>query len=148
MKVKELLAAKGRPVVTVGPNELRPFGYRHRLVENNIGALPVCDPGGVIVGILTERDILQECPRIKTSPDLDSTRVKDVMSRDVVIGVPEDDLDYAVSIMAQKGIRHLPILDGSRLAGMVSMRDVVELQLEESKAQVRHLADYIAGGYI
>jgi len=147
MKVKELLAAKGRPVVTIGPNDSIRLAIG-RLVENNIGALPVCDSGGIIVGILTERDILQECSRIKTSPDLDSTRVKDVMSRDVVIGVPEDDLDYAVSIMAQKGIRHLPILDGSRLAGMVSMRDVVELQLEESKAQVRYLADYIAGGYI
>jgi len=147
MKVKELLAAKGRPVVTIGPNDSIRLAIG-RLVENNIGALPVCDSGGIIVGILTERDILQECSRIKTSSDLDSTRVKDVMSRDVVIGVPEDDLDYAVSIMAQKGIRHLPILDGSRLAGMVSMRDVVELQLEESKAQVRYLADYIAGGYI
>ncbi len=147
MKVKELLAVKGRPVVTIGPNDSVRLAIS-RLVENNIGALPVCAPGGIIVGIITERDILQECSRIETSHDLDSSRVKDVMSRDVVIGVPEDDLDYAVSIMMQKGIRHLPILTGNRLAGMVSMRDVVEVQLEESKAQVRYLADYIAGGYI
>ena len=145
MKIDELLKTKGRAVVVIGPEETA-LAAVQRLVQNNIGALPVCDAKGTLLGIVSERDLLKQCSqRVK---EIGSIKVKDVMTRDVAIGIPEDDLDYVMSIMSQKGIRHLPIMVGQKLEGMVSMRDIAEAQLEESKAQVRYLGDYISGGYV
>jgi CBS domain-containing protein len=70
------------------------------------------------------------------------------MSRKVVIGKPEDELDYAIAAMKQARIRHLPIVDGKKVAGMISMRDLLGIKLEESRTEVRYLSDYISGGYI
>ena len=144
-KVKDFLRAKGRPVITIGPNETI-ITAMQKLVENNIGALPVCDIKGMLLGILSERDLLKECAQ--RSREIGSTRVKDVMTKDVAIGVPEDDLDYVIDIMTQKGIRHLPIMVETKLGGIISMRDVVDAQLEESKATIRLLNDYISGGAV
>jgi len=144
-KVKDFLRTKGRPVITIGPNETAITAIQ-KLVENNIGALPVCDVKGTVLGILAERDLLRECSQ--RSRAIGSTRVKDIMTKDVIIGVPEDDLDYVLDIMTQKGIRHLPIMVGPKLEGIISMRDIVEVQLEESKATVRLLSDYISGGHV
>ena len=69
------------------------------------------------------------------------------MTGEVVIGLPDDDLDYVMDVMTQKGIRHLPIMDGPKLEGMLSIRDVVDIQLEKSKAEARFLNVYISGGY-
>jgi len=145
MKIGELLKTKDRAVVVIGPEEAA-LAAVQRLVENNIGALPVCDAKGTLLGIVSERDLLKQWSQ--RGKEIGGIRVKDMMTRDVAIGIPEDDLDYATSIMTQKGIRHLPIMVGQKLEGMVSMRDIVEAQLEESKAQVRYLGDYISGGYV
>ena len=144
-KVKDLLRTKGRPVITIGPNETIVTAVQ-KLVANNIGALPVCDVEGTVVGILSERDLLKECSQ-RSGPS-GGTKVKDVMTKDVVIGIPEDDLGYVMDIMTQKGIRHLPIMVEAKLEGIISMRDVVDAQLEESKATARFLSDYISGGYV
>jgi len=145
IKVKDLLKLKGRPVVTIGSNETI-YTAMQKLVENNIGALPVCDAKGTILGIVSERDLLKECSqRVGV---IASTKVKDAMTKDVAIGIPDDDVDYVMSVMTQKNIRHLPIMIGPKLEGIISMRDIVEVQLEESKAQVRFLSNYISGGYI
>jgi len=145
MKVKDLLKIKGYTVTTIGPNETTHAAIQ-KLVENNIGALPVCDTKGTMLGIVSERDLLRVCSQ--RSRAIDSIKVKDAMTKNIAIGIPEDDLDYVMHIMTQKGIRHLPIMDGPKLAGILSMRDIVEAQLEESKAQVRFLGDYISGGYV
>ena len=142
--VRDFLRKTGRPAVTTGPEETVEAAMR-RLVEHSIGALPVCDSGGAIVGIISERDVLREC--LRRAGSIGSTRIKDVMTRDVVIGLPDDDLDYVTSIMTQRSIRHLPIMDGRTLAGMVSIRDVVDQQLAETRAEARLLSDYISGGY-
>ncbi len=144
IQIKDILKIKGHPVITIEPNETVQAAIQ-KLVENNIGALPVCEAKGKILGIVSERDLLKECSQRCSA--IGSTRVKDVMTKDVAIGIPEDDIDYVMSIMAQKGIRHLPIMVGPKLESMVSMRDIVETMLEESKAQVRLLSDYISGGY-
>ena len=143
-KIKDLLKIKGRSVITVKPNEPVQAAIQ-KLVDNDIGALPVCDDKGAILGIVSERDLLKECSQ--GSRMIGSTKVKDVMTKDVVIGIPEDELDYVLNIMTQKRIRHLPIMVGAKLEGIISIRDIVEEQLAESKAQVRYLGDYISGSY-
>ena len=140
MKVKDFLKIKSRPVIKIGPNKTIHDAIQ-KLVKNNIGALPVCDSKGIMLGIITERDLLHVCSQIST--EIHSTRVKDIMTKEVAIGIPEDDVDYVMAIMVQKGIRHLPVMDGLKLVGMISARDIVENQLEESKADVRYLSEYI-----
>jgi CBS domain-containing protein len=143
-KVRIYLEMKERQIITSSPNDTVETAIR-KLVDNKIGAMPVCDSKGSLIGIISERDLLKECAH--RAKNINKTLVKDIMTSNVVIGLPEDDLDYVMDIMTQKGIRHLPIMDGPKLEGIISIRDVVDIQLEKSKAEARFLNDYISGGY-
>ena len=136
MKIRDFLKIKARPVITIGPNDTLASASQ-KLVENNIGALPVCDDQGVLVGIISERDLLKEC--FQHSSILGNTKVQDVMTKSVAVGTPEDDLDYATSVMKQKRIRHLPVVVDQKVADIISIRDIVSFQLEETKAQIRYI---------
>jgi CBS domain-containing protein len=115
-----------------------------------------------ICGVITERDIMRECgdhcSRLSQPPEHGQgpcpALVKDVMTtdKDLIIGVPDDDLDYALSVMTKRGIRHLPILDGTELAGMLSIGDVLNAHLtmlgsnvHSKEVDIRMLQDYILG---
>ncbi len=135
MKIRDFLKIKDAPVITIGLNETVCLAIQ-KLVENDIGALPVCNEEGELLGIITERDLLKEC--LQRSSVIGNTTVEDVMTKNVAVGTPEDNLDYATSIMKQKRIRHLPIVVGQKLEGIISIRDIVNLQLEETKAEVRY----------
>jgi len=136
MKIRDFLKIKAHPVITIGPNDTLSSATQ-KLVENNIGALPVCDNQGVLVGIISERDLLKEF--FQHSGILGNTKVQDVMTKSVAVGTPEDDLDYATSVMQQKRIRHLPVVVDQKIAGIISIRDIVSFQLEETKAQIRYI---------
>ncbi len=138
MKLTDLLNTKDfkyRIVVTVGPDESVSAAVQ-KLVEHDRGSLPVCNDKGELVGIITERDIVRKC--FARSDAFANIKVQDVMTKQVVIGSPEDDLDYAISVMKQKRIRHLPIVDDQKVLGMISMRDLLGVQLEETKAEIRY----------
>jgi len=143
-KVRICLEMKGPRLITIGPDDTVETAIG-KLVDNKIGAMPVCDGKGNLMGIISERDLLKECAQ--RAKNIDKTLIRDIMISNVVIGILEDDLDYVMDIMTQKGIRHLPIMDGPKLEGMISIRDVVDIQLEKSKAEARFLNDYISGGY-
>jgi CBS domain-containing protein len=145
MRLGDLLNTKDmkyRAVVTVRPNESISETIK-KLVEHDRGSLPVCNDKGELVGIITERDLVRKC--FAGGADCARYRVQDVMSQKVVIGRPEDELDYAISVMKRERIRHLPIVDGKKVLGMISMRDLLGFKLEESDTQVRYLSDYISG---
>ena len=101
MKINEFQKIKGRPLITSGPNETVHTAIQ-KLVENNIGSLPVCGANGTLLGIVTERDLLKECAQ--RSMAIGSTKVKDIMTKEVAIGIPEDDMNYVMEVMIQKGI--------------------------------------------
>jgi CBS domain-containing protein len=143
-KVKTCLEMKEQQLITTSPDDTIETAIR-KLVDNKIGAMPVCDNNGNLIGIVSERDLLKECAQ--RAKNIDKTQIKEIMTRNVVIGIPEDDLDYVMDIMTQKRIRHLPIMNGPKLEGMISIRDVVDIQLEKSRAEARFLNDYISGGY-
>jgi CBS domain-containing protein len=140
MKIKDILGSKGVQVVTVRP-QATIHDAMTLLVSHGIGSLMVTDEQGKIVGIITERDILRECAahneRVK------ETNVQGVMTTNLIIGVPDDDLGYVMGIMTQNRIRHLPILIGERLEGIISIGDVVKAQLQETEFENRYLKDYI-----
>jgi len=148
MKLRDLLNTKDfkyRIPVTVGPNESISAAIQ-KLAEHDRGSLPVCNDKGKLVGIITERDIVRRC--LTHSDAIENIMIKDIMSQQVVIGHPEDDLSYAINAMQEKRIRHIPIVDNKEVIGMISMRDLIGVQLEECKTEVRYLSDYISGSYV
>jgi len=139
MKLKNLLSTKDskyRIVVTVGPEETVSAAIQ-KLVEHDMGSLPVCNDKGELLGIITERDIVRRC--FARSDAIEKIVIKDVMSQQVIVGTLEDDLDYAISTMKKKRIRHIPIVDNKKVMGMISMRDLLGVQLEECKVEVNYL---------
>jgi CBS domain-containing protein len=141
MKIKDFLKIQGRVVISIGPAETV-YTAIQRLVKNKIGALPVCNDDGELIGIISERDLLKEC--LRHSSTIRSTKVQDVMTKYVAVGTPEDDLDYATSIMKQKRVRHLPIVVDQKLEGMISIRDIVDARLEEIKEDIRYIGLLLA----
>lgn len=141
MRIRDIIQAKGTAVVTVDPDRLV-IDAMKVLVQHGIGAV-VVTRGPDIAGILTERDVLRlgaASPRA-----LETTRVGDAMTRDLIVGVPEDDLAYAMNVMTQNRIRHLPIVENGRLAGLLSIGDVVNAVRSGVETENRHLRDYIQG---
>lgn len=150
MRVREILQRKGNEIVTIGVRK-SVHDAICRLNERSIGALVVVGQNGDMEGIITERDVLRECGERCTrleGPATDShgpcpAMVEDAMSRDLIIGVPEDDLDYVMGVMTKYRVRHLPILDSGKLAGIISIGDVVNALVDESAFENRMLRDYI-----
>jgi len=142
MKVKDILAKKGPEVVTIGA-EKTVYDAIDTLVKHRIGALIVLNGEGKIVGILSERDIL-----IENQKNYGSTaKVKDIMTKNVIIGDPDDDLDYVEHVMTENRIRHLPIIGNKRLVGIISIGDVINAQLDDVRVEIRYLKDYIGNKY-
>jgi CBS domain-containing protein len=115
-----------------------------------------------ICGVITERDILRECgencSRLAKPAEQGEgpcpARVRDVMTtdKDLIIGLPDDQLEYALRVMTKRGIKHLPVLDGTELAGMISIGDVLKAHLDKLHSEVdskefeiRMLNDYVQG---
>jgi CBS domain-containing protein len=152
MRIRDILEEKGTGVVTIEPGETIHEAIG-RLNEHGIGSLIVTGKGEEIVGIITERDVLRVCgnlcARLDEPPAREDTTcqslVQDAMTKDLVIGVPDDDLAYVMGIMTKNRIRHLPILDDGGLVGIISIGDVVNAHLKETEFENRTLRDYIQG---
>ena len=152
MRIRDILQVKGTEVVTIGATQTIHDAIGE-LNKHGIGALVVTAKGEEIVGIITERDILrvcgERCVRLNEPPAREETPcpslVQDAMTKDPIIGVLDDDLDYVMGIMTKNRIRHLPILDDGSLAGIISIGDVVNAHLKETVFENRTLKDYIQG---
>jgi CBS domain-containing protein len=140
MKVRDILKVKGSQVYTIGPDQTV-LDAVAILMQHRIGALLVRDATGTVSGIISERDVLGEC--LRRSADLDRIPVREVMTRDLVVCVPDDDVDYAMGIVTKNRVRHLPIMDGDDVAGIISIGDLVKAGLEEAEYENRYLKEYI-----
>ena len=139
MKIRDMLKTAGfknRAVVTVGPDEFVSAAIQ-KLAEYDKGALPVCDDKGELQGIITERDIVRKC--FVHGVDFTNKKIMDIMSKHVAVAILDDDLDYAITTMKQKKIRHIPIVDDKKVVGIISMRDILGFQYEETKAEIRYI---------
>lgn len=145
MTAKDILREKGSYVAAIGP-EARLTEAISELVDRKIGSLVVVEPDGKLVGIITERDVLMTCNRV---PDrLRDIQVKDVMTRQIIVADPDEDIDHIKAVMTHNRIRHLPIVSGQHLEGLVSIGDVVKILHEEAEKENSELKDYISGKYI
>ena len=141
MKIEEILRNKGHDVVTITESR-SVLDAAQSLVDHNIGGLLVTE-GELLKGILTERDILRVTAR---SPgELDSIQVGSVMTRELITARPEDELTDIMDVMTQNKIRHLPILEGDRLIGIISIGDLVNACLVVAEDENSQLRQYIQG---
>jgi CBS domain-containing protein len=132
MNIASLLAKKGVQVVTVGPRDTIREALG-RLAHHNIGALVVVDGQGSLVGIVSERDIVRALARTEA---ILIEPVAVIMTREVIVGTPADDLVAVCSTMTERRIRHLPVVEGGRLVGIVSIGDVVKAQRDQYQGEV------------
>jgi CBS domain-containing protein len=141
MKIRDLLNEKGYEVVTVPPSFPIQDAMR-LLVEHNIGSVVVAQDK-VVEGILTERDILRLAAE---RPDtMASMKVAEVMTKDVVVALLDDNVDYVMEIMTKNRIRHLPIVDQGWMQGILSIGDVVNALRKKVEAENNYMRDYIRG---
>ena len=142
MKISVILATKGARVVTIHPEQ----SVREVLalfIQHNIGALVVVDAAGAVVGIISERDIARALPQVA---DLLTQPVSAVMTHKVIVASPQDDVVSVMRTMTEKRFRHLPILDGGKLAGLISIGDIIKIQLDEYQGEVETLETQIIEG--
>ncbi|WP_374687463.1 CBS domain-containing protein [Promineifilum sp.] len=132
MKVRNILATKKGNVITIAPDEPVRRAIT-LLVEYRIGALVVVDAADRLVGILSERDILYSAAE---DEQLFARPISDIMTRDVIVGMPQDDVIAVAHTMLEKRFRHLPIVDEGRLCGIISIGDVLKIQRDAYRGEV------------
>lgn len=141
--VRIVLAHKGYDVASISP-ESSVYAAIELMAEKSIGALPVIS-GERIVGILSERDYARKV--VLKGKSSRKTRVEEIMSSPVLTVSPEETLDQCMRIITGNRIRHLPVVDGGRVVGIVSIGDLVKWIVTEQHKTIRELERYIAGDY-
>jgi CBS domain-containing protein len=127
-------------VLTVIDPSLNVRAAAERMSERNIGAVAVVHDGR-LAGIFSERDIMSRVVARGLSPE--NTRVELVMSRDLVVARPEEDVDTALEKMHSIRARHLPVVDDGKLMGMISIRDLLEVDDEQQRAKAVFLRELV-----
>ena len=136
LKVADVLAVKGSRVVTVEPSET--IGtLSQRLRENRIGAAVVSKDRQTVVGMISERDIAYGLAVHRA--DLHTLPVSALMTTTVIACVPNDSVASVASTMLARNIRHIPVQDGNRVIGMISIRDVLNVRVDELQQQTNQL---------
>lgn len=139
--INDLLAKKGTDVATIGP-DATVLDAANLMNQHRIGALCVVDRDD-LVGVFTERDILNRV--ISAQRDPATTKVADVMTSSVITCGPQGQTADCAAVMSHERIRHLPVLDGGKLVGMVSTGDLMALQVVEKQAFIEDLYEYLHG---
>ena len=140
--VREMVRKKGSQVFSIVP-DATVFEALRMMANHNTGALMVVTKGKV-EGILTERDIVRKVDLLgKTSRE---TKVSEIMTSKVAYVEAGQPLTECMALMIDKGIRHLPVFDGSELMGLISIRDVVKEVIDDQQVMIKQLEHYITGG--
>jgi CBS domain-containing protein len=141
MTIKHLLDRKGRCVCIIAPNATV-LDAVARMAEQNIGSLLVMDEEK-LVGIITERHYARNVVlKGKTSA---SIPVSDIMERNVIYVGPEESVELCMALMTEKRIRHLPVLEGEKVIGIVSIGDLLKFMISKKEADIGQLEHYIQG---
>jgi CBS domain-containing protein len=142
MRIADVLRNKGASVATITP-ETSVAGLLTELTVHNIGAMVVVSPDG-LVGIVSERDVVRKLHELGN--DILYRPVSDIMTTLVVTCTPDDSVDHLNRVMTENRVRHVPVVVNGRLAGIVSIGDVVKTRMEELEAQQEQLQAYITQG--
>jgi CBS domain-containing protein len=141
VNLRDILREKGDQIWSVTP-DTTVFDALKLMAEKNIGALMVVD-GQDIAGIFSERDYARKV--ILKGKASRETLVKEIMSSDVVIVRPGQTVEECMSLMTENRIRHLPVVEGEKLVGVISIGDVVKAMISDREFTIRQLENYIVG---
>jgi CBS domain-containing protein len=140
--VGELLKKKGREVLSVRP-ECTVYKALQLMAEKNVGALLVFDSAGMLVGIFSERDYARKL--VLKGKFSRTTAVREVMTEDVITVAPEENIEQCMDIMTHRRVRHLPVVHQNKVAGVISIGDIVMAIISDQKFTIDVLERYIAG---
>jgi len=145
MRIADVLRNKGGAVRTINP-DATVQELLAGLAEQNIGAMVVVDGDGpdAVVGIVSERDVVRQLHR--QGADVLSGPVSKIMTAAVTTCTKSDTVDSVSALMTTNRVRHVPVLDGTSLIGIVSIGDVVKTRMEELEAEHEQLQSYITQG--
>lgn len=144
--VKQILKLKGREVWSIKTSQTV-FEAIEMMAEREVGALTVLDDDARLAGIISERDFARKV--ILKDKSAHETSVADVMTTNVVVVGEETPVDKCMSLMSQKKIRHLPVMDASTPIGMITIGDLLKVTIKEQLMTIEELESYImdeAGG--
>jgi CBS domain-containing protein len=141
MRIVDVLRGKGSSVATVDPSA-SVGDLVAALAEHNVGALPVLE-AGQLVGIVSERDVVRRLHL--GGAGLLQLRVADIMSASVTTCEPNDKIEDLARIMTERRFRHMPVVAGGKLVGIVSIGDLVKARIDLLEAEREQLQSYIAG---
>ena len=143
MIVSAILKGKGSAVITAEPTESL-LAISNLIAKHRIGAVIISEPGGALLGILSERDVVNAVAA-SGARALDKP-ASEVMTRNLLTCEPGNSVDELMTIMTRSRVRHLPVVEQGRLVGIVSIGDVVKCKLDEASAEVGLLRDYVMAG--
>ena len=142
MKIGEFLKRSRQQLVTCLPDSSL-AALARLMYSHGIGAMPVCEEGNRMVGIVSERDLVRVFARTDWS-ELQYLRAHDIMTTRVISCSPEDTMRSAQDLMRTNHFRHLPVVQDGRVQGMLSLRDTLALRLQESEDEMNLLRDVVA----
>ncbi len=142
MKVRNMLEAKGKDVVSIDANSSVEDAIKV-MNSRKISAIMITDHCNT-AGIFTERDVVR-CYLTTDGKSFRETAVKDAMTTNLIVARMDDDLNDIMSIMIEKNIRHLPVVEGGNVIGMLSVRDIIQTQVGKLTSEIHYLKDYIMG---
>jgi len=141
--VRELLREKGDQVWTIAP-QATVYEALELMAGKNIGCLVVIDHGDV-AGMFTERDYARKV--VLHGRSSKTTAVGELMTTDVLYVGPNDTIENCMALMTDKRLRHLPVMENGKLAGVVSIGDIVKVIISDREFTIRELERYITGGH-
>ncbi len=139
--VNQLLDSKGHDILSIAPSASVLDAIR-LMADKGIGALIVMD-GETMAGIVTERDYARKV--ILKGRSSHETPVSDIMSTGVISTSPDQTVNICMNVMTDKRIRHLPVVEGNKVIGLVSIGDLVKAIIADQKEEIEHLEHYISG---
>ena len=139
-KIKDILKEKPKDIFFISP-EKTVYEALEIMAEKDIGALLVLDENKKVVGIFSERDYARKC--ILAGRHSEDTKVSELMTTKVYFVTPEEKVEDVMVLMTEKKIRHLPVMEGEKLVGIVSIGDIVKSIIEEQNFLIQNLERYI-----
>jgi len=144
-KVGKILEKKGHEVWSISPDAIV-YRSLELMSEKGIGALIVLNDKGKVEGILTERDYARKV--FLKGRSSKETYVKEIMTSELFAVNPTSTIEECMALMTEKRIRHLPVMEGDKLVGMISIGDVLKAIIEAQGIIIEHLSNYIMGSYV
>ncbi len=135
-------------IITIGSNATIKDAV-YQLNKHKIGCLIIMDDTNIL-GIVSERDVLQKLGSTSVEDDIHHVKVSEIMTpkEKLIVGHPEDTVEYLMNIMNEKKIRHIPLVnEDGKLVCLTSIRDIIRILLKDSKSKVKYLSDYVQGKY-